>query len=564
MAHPKPRHRAPKRTTAAVKASSPFPFSALESLAQALSQVTAPARDAASITAEKIADVLPALGGDGAEAASRWWSLAADLDSPRGLTRALHPRVFSGDGGAIRDASDLTRLVLSSPALYDRLGPDRQLFADVAIECAIRSRNTGLARAIRAHGLPGSPDVHVARDKIAELLDVIDLAPPPLATRPSAAANDDAAPKKPQDSSIPLLFALAAEAASTSRGNSPDEILALFDAADTVHVTLHRPDDLVRIVSRDDFAAFLSTPPSDYQARKGGFFNILRAVASRGGLRKATTRDPTLSARLLALRETLPNFGDALELLAARAAIAQMGGAPIAFPPLLLAGPAGIGKSFFANEVAATIGAPVHRLAMDAAQTTAALVGSESFWSNSAPGLVFNAVLRPVGTETHPVASVILLDEIDKASWRGQYPPLAPLHTLLEPETARHFQDQSIGLPFDASHLAWVSTANDLDAIDKALLSRFEVFEIEPPTREQSLSIAASIVRKSLEKFRLADFDSPAEDVLASITDHPPRDMRKAVERAIGRAVMGERRHLVCEDFAEASSRKAHGIGFLR
>lgn len=563
MAHPKPRHRTSDLTAVPAQVATSFLFSGLDALAQALARIPPEARDAAFIAAEEIVDDLPALGDVGAEAAARWWSLAADLGSPRGLVRALRPRVFSGDGDALREASDLTRLILSSPALYDRLGPDKQLFADVAVECAIRSRNTGLARAIRAHGFPGSPDIHIARDKIAELLDVIDLAPPPAASRPAVVADTTVAPKAPQASAKPQELTTAAEFLCASRRNSPEEVLALFDAADTVHAMLHRPEDLVRIVSREDFVAFLSTPPSDYQVRKGGFFDTLRAVASRGGLRKAT-QDPALPDRLLALREILPNFGDVLELLAARAVIAQIGGAPIAFPPLLLAGPAGIGKSFFANEVASAIGAPVHRLAMDAVQTTAALVGSESFWSNSAPGLVFNAVLRPIGTETHSVTSLILLDEIDKASWRSQYPPLAPLHTLLEPETARHFQDQSIGLPFDASHLAWVSTANDLEAIDKALLSRFEVFEIEPPTRDQSLSIAASIMRKSLEKFRLPDFDCPAEDVLASITNLAPREMRKAVERAIGRAAIANRRHLVCEDFAEASTRKAHGIGFLR
>ncbi|MHB1669569.1 MAG: AAA family ATPase [Thiomonas sp.] len=562
MAHPKPRHRASERAAAPAQVTTPFPFSALDALAQALAQITPEARDAGSITAEKVADALPALGGDGAEAAARWWSLAADLDSPRGLARALQPRVFSGDGDALREASDLTRLILSSPTLYDRLGPDKQLFADVAVECAIRSRNAGLARAIRAHGFPGSPDIHIARDKISELLDVIDLALPPVVSRSAAVADAAVAPKAPQASARPQELTTAAEFLSASRRNSPEEVLALF-AADTVHAVLHRPECLVRIVSREDMAAFLATPPSDHQARKGGYFEILSAVAARGGLRKIV-QDPTLSDRLLALRATLPNFGDVLELLAARAAIAQLGGAAIAFPPILLAGSAGIGKSFFANEIAAAIDAPVHRLAMDTAQSPAALAGSESYWSNSAPGLLFNAVLRPHGMDTHPVTSMILLDEIDKAPTHSQYPPLAPLHTLLEPETARSFKDQSIGLPFDASHLAWVATANRLDGIDKPLLNRFEVFEIEPPTREQSLVIASSLVRKALQQFRLTDFDTPDEDVLATITTLPPRDMRKAVERAIGRAAMQQRRNLVHEDFAQASTRKAHGIGFLR
>lgn len=551
---------APARCSITVQGPDSSHSSALDALVQILAQADLEAVDTVPKAAEKIADFLFVLGGDFVEASTRWWRLAADLDSVRGRLRALHPGVFAGDDSAIRAALGLARIVLSNRSLYDQLGPDKQLFADTAVECVIRGRDAELARAIRTHGFPGDPAIEIPRGKIHELLDLMEPRHPAVVSRRSC---DTPEPTTPRTATKSLAPTPTHDTGPSSRRGTQEDILALFDAADTVHAVLHRPECLVRIVSREDMAAFLATPPSDHQARKGGYFEILSAVAARGGLRKIV-QDPTLSDRLLALRATLPNFGDVLELLAARAAIAQLGGAAIAFPPILLAGSAGIGKSFFANEIAAAIDAPVHRLAMDTAQSPAALAGSESYWSNSAPGLLFNAVLRPHGMDTHPVTSMILLDEIDKAPTHSQYPPLAPLHTLLEPETARSFKDQSIGLPFDASHLAWVATANRLDGIDKPLLNRFEVFEIEPPTREQSLVIASSLVRKALQQFRLTDFDTPDEDVLATITTLPPRDMRKAVERAIGRAAMQQRRNLVHEDFAQASTRKAHGIGFLR
>jgi ATP-dependent Lon protease len=53
--------------------------------------------------------------------------------------------------------------------------------------------------------------------------------------------------------------------------------------------------------------------------------------------------------------------------------------------------------------------------------------GSESFWSNSEPGVFELLAYQPLANP------VIVLDELDKTDQQRQYDPLAALYTLLEP-----------------------------------------------------------------------------------------------------------------------------------
>ncbi len=118
-------------------------------------------------------------------------------------------------------------------------------------------------------------------------------------------------------------------------------------------------------------------------------------------------------------------------------------------------------------------------------QHAATLTGTSSHWANAQTGEIYNLIARSAWA-----TGVLLIDEADKLSSRSDYSILPALLDLLEPESARNFRDESLGLQFDASRLIVLMTSNNTAHMDDALLSRCRVFCIEVPGVEQKRLIA--------------------------------------------------------------------------
>lgn len=177
---------------------------------------------------------------------------------------------------------------------------------------------------------------------------------------------------------------------------------------------------------------------------------------------------------------------------------------PLTIPPLHIWGPPGIGKSHYANDLAAALEAP----------------------------------LLPV----------FLIDELDKAPPRSGYDPLSPLHSLLEPLTAATIRDAALDITFDASLATYVAASNDPRKIPESLRSRFSEFEVPLPHGEHALQIAQMVAKRTIEKLSVPDF-RPPEPRLTSLLAHlTPRAIGKAVQRAVARAIVNDRRYLKASD----------------
>jgi ATP-dependent Lon protease len=270
-------------------------------------------------------------------------------------------------------------------------------------------------------------------------------------------------------------------------------------------------------------------------------------------------------ADLEALRGRFPNFGEAVDAMRAWFAIAEReasGRRLITFPPVALLGAPGIGKTMFVEALANALRVPLYRVDMASAQTSSRLAGSDEYWSNSKPGLPFEILAF---AENEGIAnSIVLLDEVDKASSETRHDPLGALYTLLEPRTAATFSDLAFPrISLDARHLLFIATMNDVASVPLPIMSRMRVFEIPSLDREDGLSV---VRRLAEEIVRTLGLEPAALDdaVLLRLEGVAPRAARQLLQEAFGRALSAGRCELLPDDIVVANRTEPQSrIGFV-
>jgi ATP-dependent Lon protease len=259
------------------------------------------------------------------------------------------------------------------------------------------------------------------------------------------------------------------------------------------------------------------------------------------------------------LAQRFPNFTETIGVIRSAVALANLGDGTLEIPPLLLVGPPGIGKTQVANELAGLFETDFLEIRMETEQSGAGISGSSEFWSNTQAGQLFNVLTT--GRTANPI---VLLDELDKAGGDNRFNPVGGLYSLLERETARRFEDQSIrGLKIDASAVIWVITANDETLIPEPILSRVVVQHIRPPTKEESIMIAHSIYASIRQNRPWGEYFSPelSRDVAEKLSKLEPRQMKVCLHDAFGKAALASRGFISPDDVP--TMRPATHIGFL-
>lgn len=278
---------------------------------------------------------------------------------------------------------------------------------------------------------------------------------------------------------------------------------------------------------------------------------------------QARTRGP-----LAHMYTKFPHFHEVLDFVSRSLALAACGTetATVKFPPILLRGEPGTGKTYFAQMLAEALGTPFHERDLSISTEAFVLSGMDSGWKNSRPGLVFEAIAR--GAAANPL---ILLNEVDKAAVSGTHnSPIAPMYSLLEPTSACKFVDEFASLPIDASHVLWVLTAND-GHIPAPILSRLEVFDVKTPTPEECRLIAESVWEGVLKREMPRGHGFPEklpEDVLDAMSRLSPRVMRKRLRDIASEAAFNGRSAPTAADLTKGEKRYAPAggskIGFVK
>ena len=165
---------------------------------------------------------------------------------------------------------------------------------------------------------------------------------------------------------------------------------------------------------------------------------------------------------------------------------------------LLLTGPPGIGKtSLIKNGIAKALGWPFQFISLGGDSDATTYTGHQLVYESSHCGKIVNSLVAAKN-----MSMVLMFDELDKisATPKGEEVQNLLIH-LTDPVQNEDFEDKYLsGVPIDLSKVMFVFSGNDLNRIDKVLLDRMTVIELDGYNSKEKMAITENFLLPSALK----------------------------------------------------------------